>query len=55
MIKIPSLIIFPYTMTSLMGKTIDRSRKTDWYREIPDDDVYGQLGGIVETINRKVK
>jgi len=53
MIKIPSLIIFPYTMTSLMGKTIDRSRKTDWYREIPDDDVYGQLGGIVETIQRK--
>lgn len=49
MVRTPSCIIYPYNLTDLMGKTIDRSRNTSsWYLETTDDDLGVNLDKITE-------
>lgn len=50
---VPTFIIYPFDMHFLKGRTIDPTRKTDWYVETTDEDVFTDIGKAIELVNRK--
>jgi hypothetical protein len=47
---VPTFIIYPFNLNFLKGKTTDPTRKTDWYIETTDEDVFGDVQKAVALI-----
>jgi hypothetical protein len=53
--KIPSFIVYPFTMYNMKGHTVDPTRKNLLYLESTDEDMFKEIPAVIELVRSRLK